>query len=115
MNCKECGAEYWTTSQKRKHDAEKHNTITTTTEKPVKRTTETTEVECQICGNNFLVRLDSLKARKQFTCSGTCRGHFYRNIEDAELIEKAIEYKTTDKLKYTIKRVLALGFKVEIT
>ena len=116
MNCEKCGVEYWTTSQKRKHYAEQHDKSNIPAEVKVRvKSSETKTVQCQMCGNDMEVKLAFIESRKQFTCSGTCRGHFYRNIADAEAIEKAVEEKTTDKLRYTINRVLSLGFKIEIT
>lgn len=74
-----------------------------------------TTKKCEICGDKTEVDNRYLENRKQVTCSPTCRGHFYRNIEDTKKIMTAIKTHKTDNLKFTMKRVLDLGFKIIVT
>lgn len=73
------------------------------------------QTKCFIC--KIDIEIDDRWDRKvPPTCSGTCRGKLYRNINDTKLIRNALELNDFNYIKHiSVERLTELGFLIVIT
>ena len=72
---------------------------------------------CDNCGKSFYLEISSRKFRtSNFNyCCFNCRTNLYHKKKRRKEISKALESNTTDELRITVRNLVKLGFKVEIS
>lgn len=112
FQCNDCGAEFYISSDLRKHNQKEH---------PVEKKTKKKRRHvvgirpCEECGMDVQVNTDFDKSRKHVTCSQVCRAKVYRKKNTIRQVEFAIKNNIVHKLNFSVKQLSELGFTVVLT